>query len=122
MYTDCKYSHEVADQPANSAANSQQQAPASMATIVGPGTLPARKLEDLSAADVVEVQCRQTVSPECETAFKASPSFWASFTNAKGELFQTPKSCLPCRKHARSNTSSMVTSMLTDIHGYFSCT
>ena len=49
---------------------------ASMATIVGPGTLPARKLEDLSAFDAVGIQCRQTVSPECETVFKASPSFW----------------------------------------------
>ena len=114
-YANCKYSHEVSDQPANSAANSQHQAPASMATMTGPGNLPARKIEDLSAADVVDIQCRTTLSPECETHFKASPSYWSSIKNNQGEPFQTPKSCLPCRKHARLNNSSMITCMPTDI-------
>ena len=87
-----------------------------MATIVGPGTLPARKLEDLSAFDAVGIQCRQTVSPECGTVFKASPSFRASFTNAKVNLSKLPsRASHACRKHARSIASSMVTSMPTDM-------
>jgi hypothetical protein len=75
-YADCKYEHEVADQPTNSAANSQHQAPASMATMTSPGNLPARKIEDLSTADVVDIQCHTTLSPECETHFKANPLHW----------------------------------------------
>jgi hypothetical protein len=118
-YTNCKFSHEavggVADQPAKSAADFLHQAPASMATMLGAATLPARGPEDLTAADVLEVQCRQTVSPGCTPVFKVSPSFWASIKNDKGEPFQPPKSCLSCRKHARANSSSMVTSMLTDM-------
>ena len=86
-----------------------------MATMIGAATLPARGPEDLTAADVLEVQCRQTVSPGCTPVFKVGPSFWASIKNDKGEPFQPPKSCLSCRKHARTNSSSMVTSMLTDM-------
>ena len=56
------------------------------------------------------------LSPECETNFRASPSYWAAIINSKGEPFQTPKSCVPCRKHARQqNISSMVTSMPADV-------
>ena len=64
-YAACKYKHEVADQPANSAANSQHQAPASIAAMIGLGNLPAREVLDLSVAGVVDIQCRTALSPEC---------------------------------------------------------
>ena len=112
-YPNCKFVHEVAD---ISPSPSHPQAPASMATATGPGSVPVRKPEDLSAPDVVEIACRTMLSPECETNFKASPSYWAAIINSKGEPFQTPKSCVPCRRHARQqNASSMVTSMPTDV-------
>jgi hypothetical protein len=82
-YTDCKFGHEVADispHPSHSAAN--PQAPASMATATGPGSVPVRKPEDLSAPDVVEISCRTMLSPECEKNFKASPSYWAAIVNS----------------------------------------
>ena len=57
--------------------------PASMATEIGPGS--ARPKEDLSASDVVDISCRSQIAPNCETNFKASPSFWNAIKNDKGE-------------------------------------
>ena len=113
-YSNCKFSHDIPIQP-SSASNqpgSNAVPPASMATMIGPGA--ARSKENLSAPDVVEISCKNQVAPDCETNFKASPSYWSEIKNDKGEQFEVPKSCAACRKFARSNQSSMVTSIPDD--------
>ena len=72
-----------------------------MATMIGPGA--ARSKENLSAPDVVEISCKNQVAPDCETNFKASPSFWNAIKNKEGESFEVPKSCTTCRRFAKVN-------------------
>ena len=107
-YTNCKFSHDILRTPATNQPGSTAALPASMATEIGPGS--ARPKEDLSAPDVVDISCRSQIAPNCETNFKASPSFWNAIKNDKGESFEIPKSCTTCRRFAKVNSSSMVTS------------
>ena len=107
-YTNCKFSHDILRNPTTNQPGSTAALPASMATEIGPGS--ARPKEDLSASDVVDISCRSQIAPNCETNFKASPSFWNAIKNDKGESFEIPKSCTTCRRFAKVNSSSMVTS------------
>ena len=81
-----------------------------MATVIGPGT--ARPTEDPSAPDVVDIACKNQVTPDCATNFKVSPPHRNAIKNTEGEPFAVPKSCSACRKFTRLNpSSSMVTSI-----------
>ena len=103
-YKNCKFRHIIPIHPTANQPDSAAAPPASMVTM---GT--ARPKEDLSAPDVVEISCK-SMFPGCETTFKASPSFWNAIKNDKGESFPVPKSCATCRRYAKVNASSMVTS------------
>ena len=99
-YSNCKFSHAIAIQKTNpNQLTPTASLPSSMATtLISPGS--ARPKEDLSASDVVEISCRSQIAPNCETNFKASPSFWNAIKNDKGESFEVPKSCTTCRRFA----------------------
>ena len=53
------------------------------------------------------------LSPGCKHNFKASPSFWAGFTDKDGNPYSTPKSCDVCRQFKRDTEHITPTSMVT---------
>ena len=116
----CKYSHAAIEPPQPSSQNKPAAAPKPPSQLIQPA--PARphqaKIEDLSSPDVVDIQCRSMIADGCKNAFKASPSFWAGFTDKDGNPYSVPKSCDVCRKFKKDTEyirpSSMVTADIPD--------
>ena len=85
----CKYSHAAIDPPQPSSQPKPAAAPKPPSQLILPASANSHqaKVEDLSSPDVVDILCRSMLadaSDGCKNSFKASPSFWAGFTDKDG--------------------------------------
>ena len=100
--SNCKYSHDIPDRPR---IPENAQTDANMATMSS-----ARPAEDLTAPNVVEIQCEAMPAPDCKAHFiKANPAYRSVIIGLDGTPFTTPKSYSACRKFKK------VASMITEV-------
>jgi hypothetical protein len=111
----CKYSHAAIDPPQPSSQPKPAAAPKPPSQLILPASVKPHqaKIEDLSSPDVVDILCRSMLADGCKNSFKASPSFWAGFTDKDGNPYSVPKSCDVCRKFKRDTEYIKPSSMVT---------
>ena len=110
----CRYKHIASDPSQPPSQQIPSAAPKPLVAIKIASAKPNQaKVEDLNAPDVVDILCRSMLSPGCKHNFKASPSFWAGFTDKDGNPYSTPKSCDVCRQFKRDTEYITPTSMVT---------